>query len=1073
MATDILLAWIPAEPGRREPSANVPISILDLLNREADLHARGADLSRRRPDTDSPHESDGNTHSPASFNEDKQVQCESQSDDPLSASEWPPSPGDLELPPDSSMESPVSKPMVLSESRRSSQVTNHSKTAASRRSSDQQEIPSTDSGAISSVAKISDSVVDPMEEPDEDNEKETSSYVREITSIIEMSGSEILSHSPSIQGSTNDVGGSHVKKSSHLNSPALHGSDMYNDEHGDVSGDVNPITKPKSSPWQSFDVGSHRVKRRRLSGEIYDLPSSPVSDLEMTVPLALDDKAVIRGVPCTAPQPSEPFAQVKRTPYVVDQRDERSISKKRRESLESSGESHQILPNGASSEEVDHVTQSIPSVTEGSSAEAAAIRSQMELAQGQSPQVAGLNDNVDIAAWSPINSGKIRQDINLSNIQSKHASPSPKTMSPNGWVPEGQAHDVLIESSSGDDAIPKESEQKRKASDLQPLSPNVSKRRKRFKEPVAFRSAGDNGDGPDSAEGARRFRQGFIASRRTSKSSSPVGSSTSQPVINGSPSVHMGDYDGNILDADAHSPNLPESSQRVAAEIRTYSPGTGDGLPMDHDSPDSGPRPSDKSYEMNIFESRPVVDDGLNQEVESNEALPGAQADAADADIDQSLRRTDEIIESQMTDSGWSLYSDTCCDEASSQLAQKNQPDHINTDLAPQSNLLHKGEKPGQLGPSSPKADLSGPSSPTMSIRNASKNQAPADVTQLEPGQLQSLNAQATVTENDMASSHMDHSPSSGAASPKLPVMAAVVEKTENTRFTGGSKSDTRNASPISIFEKFKVAYPVYSGDQKHFTAMCKKISSLLIENRMLHQAVWDDFIVRHKAEYSHYVQRCTEDVEDPRRYEDFYRNEIDQLLYQKRVVTLKTLDEALKLANKRDIEPRPIKPKVSLEQGEPSTTSAKPAKSVDKDRNLKPRVMIDLTEAEGQSEVPNSPLKKPAKKEAFVRHKKIRRSLPWVDDNTILNQESRQRSNLLLSDKNRQNPPPQTSATQATRQENGPDAWWKDENAPFRAFVNSYNAIRPGNGNSYAKEEPGGIRKPKWRKVDILKWEL
>ena len=1073
-------AWIPAEPGRREPSANVPISILDSLNREADLQGKVQDLSNRRSNTRPPHDSDGNTRSPVPSNQDDQVHSESQSDDPVSASEWPPSSEDMELPPDSSMESPVLKPMVLVESRRSSQVSDHSKPPASKRSSPQREVPSTDSGAISSVAKVSDSVLDPMESPSQDHENEESSYVREITPIIVMSGSETLNHSPPIQESLNDHGGSPLEDSSHLNSPAPHASDVCNDGHDDAGGDVKLTMKPHSSPGQSFAVGSHRVKRRRLSGEVYDLPSSPVSDLEMTVPLALDDKAAIRGVPSTAPQPLEPFTQVKRTPYIINQRNERSISKKRRRSLNSSGESHQILPNGASSEEVDHVTQSIPSVTEASSAEAALIRSQIEVAQGQSPQIAGLHESVEIGASSPIDSGKICQDTDLSGLSPKQASPSPNMMIPNGVVAEGQTNNMLTENPSVGNTMSKESEPKRKASDIQPLSPNVSKRRKRFKEPVAFRDIGDNGYCPDPAARAKRFRQDSIAYDISSKNDSPYESFVPQVIMNGSPSVHVKDSDDDIPYGDSRSPDLPESGQQNAPEINADTPGAEDSLPMDHLFSDSGPRSSNRSHEMSLFESSPPINEDSGQEIDSSETVPGAQAIAADAEIDQPLVRTEDIDESQMTIPSLSLHTAARDHEASSRVAQDNQPNHADTDSAPQSQM-HRANEPtaqSQLGLSVPKSGLGGPSSPAASIRNASKEQTPADLIQLKPGELQSLGSQTTSTGPDMASLIMDHLPNSRLASPELPVTTAVVAKTDNTRTTGESRSDARKARPLTIFEKFKAAYPAYSGDQKHFTAMCRKISTLLEENRMLHQAVWDDFIVRHRAEYSQYIRRCTEDVEDPMRYEDFYRNEVDQLLYQERIVTRKTLDEALSFASKHDVAPRHSEQQVSYEQNEPepSSTHVQPAKSVHKDQAAKPPILIDLTETEEQSEVPKLPQKKPAKKEISVCDKRIRRSLPWVDDNTTLDQEPRERPNLLISRKRRQNSPPPTTASQATRQKSEPDAWWTDENAPFGAFVNSYNAICPGKGNSYAKEKPDDAqspRKPRRRKVDPLKWEL
>lgn len=109
---------------------------------------------------------------------------------------------------------------------------------------------------------------------------------------------------------------------------------------------------------------------------------------------------------------------------------------------------------------------------------------------------------------------------------------------------------------------------------------------------------------------------------------------------------------------------------------------------------------------------------------------------------------------------------------------------------------------------------------------------------------------------------------------------------------------------PQNIFDKFKATYPAYPGDLKHFAAICRKISQLVKANRMEHQSLWDDFIVRHKIEYSQYLQRCAEEAEDAVPYEDFYQTEIEEPQYQKRVINRRNLDDALALvAQKPSIE--------------------------------------------------------------------------------------------------------------------------------------------------------------------------
>ena len=113
------------------------------------------------------------------------------------------------------------------------------------------------------------------------------------------------------------------------------------------------------------------------------------------------------------------------------------------------------------------------------------------------------------------------------------------------------------------------------------------------------------------------------------------------------------------------------------------------------------------------------------------------------------------------------------------------------------------------------------------------------------------------------------------------------------------------NPIPQNIFDKFREAYPTYPGDLRHFVAICRKIDQLLKADRMMHQSLWDDFIVRHKTEYSQYLGRCAEEAEDAMPFEKFYETEIEGPQYQKRVIHRRNLDEVLALlAQKLDSGP-------------------------------------------------------------------------------------------------------------------------------------------------------------------------
>ena len=206
----------------------------------------------------------------------------------------------------------------------------------------------------------------------------------------------------------------------------------------------------------------------------------------------------------------------------------------------------------------------------------------------------------------------------------------------------------------------------------------------------------------------------------------------------------------------------------------------------------------------------------------------------------------------------------------------------------------------------------------------------------------------------------------------------------------------TKQESPSmaqSLFDRFKETYPMYPGDSKHFGAICRKISQLVKFNKMEHQSLWDDFIIRHKVDYSQYLRQCAEEAEDAVPYEVFYQTEVEGPQYQKRVISRQNLDEALSLFGQQP-SPKPVhaepigdhKPRVkrvdhkftsrsspiiekihnksssannseSPHLGETQSASRhKPPMSYENDRRLSDsRVVIDLT----QDDPPDNPPKR------------------------------------------------------------------------------------------------------------------
>jgi hypothetical protein len=106
--------------------------------------------------------------------------------------------------------------------------------------------------------------------------------------------------------------------------------------------------------------------------------------------------------------------------------------------------------------------------------------------------------------------------------------------------------------------------------------------------------------------------------------------------------------------------------------------------------------------------------------------------------------------------------------------------------------------------------------------------------------------------------------------------------------------SDT---AELTVFAKFKAAYPEYTGTIKAFTNLCIMINDLDLEGKMVSKWMWDDFIIRNRTDFGPYVTECTDDGEDPLPYICFYKDRLQGVNYQKciigtRAVLLQALEE-------------------------------------------------------------------------------------------------------------------------------------------------------------------------------------
>ena len=123
---------------------------------------------------------------------------------------------------------------------------------------------------------------------------------------------------------------------------------------------------------------------------------------------------------------------------------------------------------------------------------------------------------------------------------------------------------------------------------------------------------------------------------------------------------------------------------------------------------------------------------------------------------------------------------------------------------------------------------------------------------------------------------------------------------------------------PARIFALFKTSYLEYTGDIRHFVAICKKIHALVKANRMVPRFLWDDFIVRHKLDYPQYLQDRNDLAEDPIPYEQFYHDMVTGPKYMRNVVT------SISLGNVLELDKNEFTDNASLDRAELSTKSPK-----------------------------------------------------------------------------------------------------------------------------------------------------
>lgn len=326
-----------------------------------------------------------------------------------------------------------------------------------------------------------------------------------------------------------------------------------------------------------------------------------------------------------------------------------------------------------------------------------------------------------------------------------------------------------------------------------------------------------------------------------------------------------------------------------------------------------------------------------------------------------------------------------------------------------------------------------------------------------------------------------------------------------------------------NIYDQFLATYPEYTGDLKHFIAMAKKIHTLSSADRMEHRSLWDDFIVRHKMEYRQYLLDCMEKAEDPIPYEKFYRNEIDEPRFRKRVITPSNLTDVLALSGLAFHTGQPRRSGVERPAAytfhSPSTRGNSSRSCDDSVTDLTADIQEDQTRAEPKNSnavrsagkrprsIPwaksalKSDISPPARRKAAGGSVVSSQSLPLTFPSQTRTKQPISASNSPLRPRSAHSdgPPSRAQRKEPVKPTNGsglfkdghlstsqPDRspvtdwldktsapavdkerapasttdWWVDVNAPFKSFARAYASIESGKGNSFAKPGVQGHKK-------------
>jgi hypothetical protein len=190
---------------------------------------------------------------------------------------------------------------------------------------------------------------------------------------------------------------------------------------------------------------------------------------------------------------------------------------------------------------------------------------------------------------------------------------------------------------------------------------------------------------------------------------------------------------------------------------------------------------------------------------------------------------------------------------------------------------------------------------------------------------------------------------------------------------TEATPLDAPEDTSTTVFERFKAAYPEYTGKVQHFINQCRQMYELDREDKMVQKWLWDDYLIRNRIDYKDYAMQCMEEGEDVLPYLRYYKEFVRDPKFNKGILSDQdVLYQALVESGNRPAGPPPQSSRRSL----PWSASAR--RDSPDVRNPRPS-LPNLSGLDGTNETP-SHRERPSRSAEQNKRKSTHQSSPGTE---------------------------------------------------------------------------------------------